>query len=86
MTGVAGSQAGACVREARLQPSLAYGAIVEDAVVRHVDGAHGLVMALPEGEAGYVNVRVRGGGRRALRPRADGERAWLNSGGWPGTP
>ena len=41
-----------------VQPTLAYGAIVEQAVVRHVDSAHGLLMALPEGARGYVNVHI----------------------------
>jgi hypothetical protein len=41
------------------QASVAYGAIVETVTVRAVDGAHGLLVELPEGEAGYVNVRTR---------------------------
>jgi len=39
------------------QPSMAIGAIIDNATVLHVDGAHGLVIALPDHERGYVNVR-----------------------------
>jgi len=35
---------------------MAIGAIIDNATVLHVDGAHGLVIALPDHKRGYVNV------------------------------
>jgi len=47
---------------------MAIGAIIDNATVLHVDGAHGLVMALPDHERGYVNVRSDDGRRSRRNP------------------